>query len=1131
MRQIWVLAACALVGAGCHCGSKKLNNLAPGLVITEPTARDGGEWLIDFGTVPLPGTSTKQIVMENHGLLNGNLLSAALRKGSDPAFSVSVPALPDAIIPGGSVTLNVTYAPTGVGPAVGFVDMTTDDPQLSQATVMLVATSDAAQAQVCVQGADAGWLCSNPTTQVLSIDFGTIQVGSTVSRNVEVRNIGTTPLSYLGTTLSPSTPASVTLNPAQTVSADGGTPIPAGTPVRFSIVFAPTQAGAAQGVATVSDSDPAQPWVNIDFIGHGVTSMNCSISVSPTPLNFGSVPNTAPVDQTLLIVNQGAQPCHIASLPITGSTAFTEPTPPTFPDTLASNGVLTLDVRYTPSGTNVDNGTLTVNSDDPVNPAIAVGLSATSINPPPCVLTATPAALDFGGLSPGGRKVLGVVLTATGTDICAVTTAKIKRGNPAFQVETAMPLAITTAKPGAVNVLYAPAVPGSDGDELDIFYIAGFTMGGPLLTLTVPLSGSAGPAQLCIVPTALHYGAVAVGQNKTLSFIMTACGNSTVHVQSITAEPPGVPFALAPPVPSFPETIAVGTNATQGVTFAPTAAGAVTAKAHIVSDDPIFPDQYVTLDNNPETPCVLKITPFSLNWGMMSAGVAIQKSVTITNVGSGSCNLSNFALTASSPASFSFVGPTPTNTTLTTAQTLTVNVQANLPSGSPTARQGKVTFQTNDLTYPTATIQLSAFLTSTGPYSQGWPKLYLDNSNTSRTTSDTSSVTGHLLWTFPMKAAPTINILLGCPTYALSPVVGPDGTIYQSDLYGNFRSINPDGSLKFELSGLSPARVDSFGATPFIAADGTVYFSGGSDGAAEAMIYRVSPTGNMIASSSPNAAQVDGGADGFDVAPLLSKNGTLFAFDDFPDILIYQANNLTLQQAVQMPAPNGDERGNLALMDDDTSFWNFSGVLRRYTAPAAGLTMDWQYPPGGGAAFPGTSFGASVTINPVTGNVLMAAGWGTLTIATGISAVDATTGMEVWHRLLPQGPLTQQTTFFQTNACFLFTTDTGNSAPSIANDGTIIIGNVDGMYALDPVSGATKPGWPYHTASVSGTASIGGDGAIFFGTVDGTFYGLNYDGTLRFKMTTGGRISSSPAIGPDGTVYFVSDDGNLYAVH
>jgi outer membrane protein assembly factor BamB len=42
---------------------------------------------------------------------------------------------------------------------------------------------------------------------------------------------------------------------------------------------------------------------------------------------------------------------------------------------------------------------------------------------------------------------------------------------------------------------------------------------------------------------------------------------------------------------------------------------------------------------------------------------------------------------------------------------------------------------------------------------------------------------------------------------------------------------------------------------------------------------------------------------------------------------------------------------------------------------------------------------------------------------------------------------------------------------------------------------------------------------------------LNSNGTLRFTLKAGGRISSSPAIGPDGTVFFVADDGVLYAVH
>src|ERR1019366_4115662 len=102
---------------------------------------------------------------------------------------------------------------------------------------------------------------------------------------------------------------------------------------------------------------------------------------------------------------------------------------------------------------------------------------------------------------------------------------------------------------------------------------------------------------------------------------------------------------------------------------------------------------------------------------------------------------------------------------------------ANLPGGAPSQRQGKVTFQSNDAAQPTVTIPLSAYLASTGPYAQGWPKLYFDNNNNSRTSADTSSVTGHVLWTFQMTPAPASYSVNPCPTFAESPVVGADGTV------------------------------------------------------------------------------------------------------------------------------------------------------------------------------------------------------------------------------------------------------------------------------------------------------------------------------------------------------------------
>ncbi len=1133
MRRFIALAVCAFMGAGCRCGQRLVAE-APKLVITQPPFQDAGGWVLDFGSVSAPGTYRGTIVIENQGTYQGVVQFAVLRTGSDPAFSLSA-SVPATIAPSDSLTLTVTYQPTAGRSAVGYVDITTDDPQLKHASVKLVALSEAGQVAVCVDGLDAGWLCNAPDGGSLTIDFGTLLVGSTASRNVQVRNQGSAPLEYLGTVLDNGSSPDFGLSPLQ-VFPDGGVPVAPAADVQYAITFSPAAAGQAQGTATVNTNDSLTPLVNIQLNGQGAASLNCDLMVTPTQVSFGSVPNTTPVDQTLAVVNVGSQDCHVAGLPLTGSAAFSVVSPPALPDTLSPNGILSLDVRYTPSGTNADTGTLNIDSDDPAHPQIAVPLSGTSITPPPCVLAATPAGLTFGPLQIGGRQIQTVTLNATGSEICTVTSISLANGDPAFSDTATLPMLVSPpgigfGGPGSISVTYAPSTSGVDSDTLNVSYMAGIL--GPTVTLSVPLKGSAGSQQLCISPKALHYGNVPVGQSLDLSFQMTACGSSTVHVQSITIQPAGAPFSLRPPLPTFPETIAVGTTVAQTIRFTPTSTSSVTAQAHVVSDDPVYPDQYVTLDTAPVTDCVIGVSPPSVNFGLLTANQAVQKQVVISNGGTGTCNLTNITLNGAA-AGFSLVGAPSALTINFGSSAPPLVVQADLPPGAPTQRTGSVTFQSNDAAHPTVTIPLSAFLASTGPYSQGWPKKYFDNNNSSRTTSDTSTVTGNILWTFAMTPPPNgVNGTAGttlnpCPTFEVSPVVGPDGTVYQLDLFGTLHAIGPTGSQLWQnATAFAQAVVDPFGATPFLAADGTIYLTGGSDGIATPTMYHLSSTGAVLATAiASNAGSGSNTGDGYDVAPLLGSTGSVFAFDDFPGVILYNQSTLALENVVSLPG--GDERAAVALLADDSSFWNFSGTLSRLSPPSAGLASQWQY--SGSSAFGGTTeLGATVSINPVTGHVLMAGGWLALSaVGTGVSAIDPTSGTEQWKRALP----THAPTAGDLDPiCQIFTTDVGNSAPSIGADGTIYVGNVDGMYALDGTTGAVKAGWPYPTAAVTDTASIGGDGAVFFGTLDGTFYALNADGTLRFKITAGGRISSSPAIGPDGTVYFVADDGILYAVH
>lgn len=74
------------------------------------------------------------------------------------------------------------------------------------------------------------------------------------------------------------------------------------------------------------------------------------------------------------------------------------------------------------------------------------------------------------------------------------------------------------------------------------------------------------------------------------------------------------------------------------------------------------------------------------------------------------------------------------------------------------------------------------------------------------------------------------------------------------------------------------------------------------------------------------------------------------------------------------------------------------------------------------------------------------------------------------------------------------------SAPAIASDGTIYIGNNDRkLYAFSP-EGEVK--WTYETGNeVYHRPIIGNDGAIYVGSEDNRFYAINPDGTLRWTST------------------------------
>jgi len=105
------------------------------------------------------------------------------------------------------------------------------------------------------------------------------------------------------------------------------------------------------------------------------------------------------------------------------------------------------------------------------------------------------------------------------------------------------------------------------------------------------------------------------------------------------------------------------------------------------------------------------------------------------------------------------------------------------------------------------------------------------------------------------------------------------------------------------------------------------------------------------------------------------------------------------------------------------------------------------------------------------------------------------------------------------------------ATPSVAPDGTLHVADSYGyLYGLNP-DGSQK--WR-HLLTGYGTLSspaVGPDGTVYIGDASGYVYAVTNSGSRKWRTATQGYIDSSPALAPDGTLYVRSEEGRLHALH
>ena len=627
-----LLALGGLLGCQALSGASSSPGQNGGLTVTTPH--------LDFGTVVIGASKSLTDIVTNSTASNV-IISQARVTGN--GFQIVGPSFPLTLAAGQSATLSLTFTPQAAGSPVGTVLVTSNAPNPT-AMVDLSATA-----------VTAGVLNANPG----SVSFGTVQVGSSQTKQESFTNSGGSSLTIAQVTLSGNEFQISGLNLPLTLT-------PQQSAV-FNVTFSPKVTGAASGTISVmidvsltagksrlkrANANSNTQTVTIPVSGTGTAPGQ--LAATPASLSFGTVQvgNSQSLSETL--TNSGGASVTISQATATGAGFSVSGL--SLPLTLAAGQSATFSVAFAPQSAGAVSGNVAIVSNGS-NPTLNVPLSGTGVTPG--ALTANPSSLSFGSVQIGSSQTLSETLTNSGGSSITITQATPT--GTGFSISgLSLPLTLTAGQTKTFSVAFAPQSAGAVSGNVAI------VNNGSNSTLNVPLSGTGvTPGTLTANPSSLSFGSVQIGSSQTLSETLTNSGGSSITITQATAT--GAGFSISGL--SLPLTLTPGQTKTFSVAFTPLSAGAVSGNVAIISNGS-NPTLNVPLSGTGVTPGALTANPSSLSFGSVQIGSSQTLSETLTNSGGSSITITQATATG---AGFSVSGLN-LPLTLTAGQSATFSV-------------------------------------------------------------------------------------------------------------------------------------------------------------------------------------------------------------------------------------------------------------------------------------------------------------------------------------------------------------------------------------------------------------------------------------------------------------------------
>lgn len=406
------------------------------------------------------------------------------------------------------------------------------------------------------------------------IDFGGVEQGEMVDREIRVSNVGAATLELEGVEFLRGTSEDFSLPDAPTEVVT----IEPDESITVTVAYTPT-ASSATGTVAFFSNDPTTPQVGVPLLGR--TSAP-NLVVAPESLNFGSVGMGVPSGRTLSLFNDGTETLNISDIRIEGA-EFTFEGDANIA-TIEPQSEELLRVVYQPADLGTDQGAVVIDSDDPDDPETRVPLQGTGIEGAACEITIQPDPMNFGLVTRGSRRTLPALIRNTGGGLCkfqGATAAGVL--NNAYELASISHNRGTLFGPGEqirAEVLYTPTVTelpsfgqltamiqDPQNGDAEVFCNKGLRCrddpnhdpigcGFMPPACGVQIEGYSGISDIAVIPGSVDFGLVTIGcasQNTTVTVYNT--GTADLQVSEIFLEEQGCEEFEIRGTPVLPATV------------------------------------------------------------------------------------------------------------------------------------------------------------------------------------------------------------------------------------------------------------------------------------------------------------------------------------------------------------------------------------------------------------------------------------------------------------------------------------------------------------------------------------------------------------------------------------------------